>query len=290
MSRRKVVPHLNLFCILFFACGLAAAQHPNSETLHGTLVVAVPVRDGLVACSDKRLFNADAGTYTDNFVKIREASSTALFVATNTVGFYDRQTRTMAFDATDVTSKYVASHDMATGRAFWDGLKKDISDQLHKYFASRKFADWPLSDKANNNLLFNLVFYAIGQSNIRSYTVKVFYEKAQTPVIYISDPVGEEVRTPKLSGKGREVMNYIAGDPAMSSDPSILRFDETYFNAQNTSVTDAVNFARKLFLFTNAKVPQAEVSSTYDCSLLSYRDGFQWLTDSTPPDDQKAAK
>jgi hypothetical protein len=272
-----------LIFVLLLAIGPATAQGTDSQRLHGTLVVAVPVKEGLVACSDKRLYNSDAGTFTDSFVKIRKASDNALFVATNIVGFYDQNTKTVAFDATDITAKYVATHNIADGRPFWDGLKKEIGDQLRHYLAQRKFADWPESEKENGNLLFNLVFYTVAPNNIRSYTIKVYYEKAETPVIYISDPVGEQVRTPKLSGKGRELMRYLPLDPVLSQDPGILRFDESRFDAQKTSVNDAVDFARKLFVFTNAEVPQAQVSATYDCTLLSYQNGFEWLDRSGGP-------
>jgi hypothetical protein len=107
--------------------------------------------------------------------------------------------------------------------------------------------------------------------------MSVFYEKAPTPVINISDVTSEEVKTPKLSGKGKEVMDLIARDPALVHDPSILRFDQSYFDAAKTSDADAVDFAKKLFLLTNKALPQAEVSASYDCALLSYRSGFQWI-------------
>src|SRR5688572_17444488 len=127
--------------LLLTIAGQVAAQ--NSHHIAGTLVVAVPVREGLVACADKRFFNADAGTFTDNNVKIRKVNDTALFVATNTVGFYDERSRKMVFDAFEITERYVSKHGFTDRPAFWDGLKKEIRDQLRAYFAKRKFADWP---------------------------------------------------------------------------------------------------------------------------------------------------
>jgi hypothetical protein len=101
-----------------------------------------------------------------------------------------------------------------------------------------------------------------------SHTLKVFYEKKRTPVILILDPVSEEVKTPKLSGKGRDVINYLAKTPAAASDPIFLRFDETHFDIQKTTSVDAVEFARKLFSLTSTVVPKAQVSPTFDCVLL----------------------
>src|SRR5687767_9393932 len=224
MQVGTTVASLGLIFLLVLA-GQAAAQ--NSHPLRGTLVVAVPVREGIVVCADKRFFNADSGTFTDNNVKIRKISNTALFVATNTVGFYDKRSRKMAFDAFDITERYVSSHGFNDRPAFWDGLKKEIRDQLRVYFAARKFAEWPESDKANSNLLFNLVFYSVGDDRAVSHSLRVFYEKARTPVIYIPDAVREVVRTPKLSGKGNELINYISRNPTVAQDPLILRFDQT---------------------------------------------------------------
>ena len=256
---------------------LAIAATPDSERLHGTLVVAVPVQEGLVACADKRLFNIDAGTFNDNNVKIRKVADKMLFAATSTVGFYDRKNKKMAFDAFEVTANYATKNSFSEGREFWDGLRAELRNELLNYLAARKFSEWPETDKANQNLLFNLVFYSIENGHARSHTLKVFYEKKRTPVVSVSDPVSEEVRFPKLSGKGRDVMAYISHDPSLAADPSILRFDETRFDILHTSVQDAVDFSRKLFEITNEKLPKAQVSSTFDCALLSYQQGFRWL-------------
>jgi hypothetical protein len=262
--------------VMSFANGVLRAETKPSQSLSGTLVVAIPVTDGLVVCSDKRLYNADAKTFTDTAVKIRPAGSNALFVATNTVAFYDARTRATAFDASGVIAAYLNGHDLSGGMAFWDGLKKEIAGRLREYLFKRKFDEWPASDK-KNNLLFNLIFYSVSPNEVRSHSLEVFYEKARTPVIYFSGPATEKVRFPKLSGKGREVMSRLALDPALSRDPAILRFDEAKFDRASTSQEDAVAFAGKLFVFANAAVPDAQVSAAFDCSSLSYSNGFRWL-------------
>jgi len=267
----------SLFLFFLLLANSSFAQSINIRRLGGTLVVAVPVQDGLVACSDKRLFNEAAKTFRDDFVKINKVDNNALFVATHTVGFLDKATGKMEFNVFDITARYVSQHSFTTGRPFWDGLKKEIRDQLLQYLSKRKYQDWPATDIANNKLLFNLVFYAVAARSIRSYSISVFYEKAPTPVVYVQDPVSQIVRTPQLTGKGKAVMNYLARNPQLSSDPSILRFDQTYFNAGKTTTADAVNFAKKLFFLANTALPQAEVSATFDCALLSYQNGFQWL-------------
>jgi len=274
---RNSARRLSVTFVLLMASGLQVVSGQNSQPLRGTLVVAVPVKEGLVVCSDKRLFNTQAGSFTDTFVKIRKVNNSALFVATHTVGFFDARTGKMEFDAFEITTKYVANHDLETGKPFWEGLKKEITAQLRGYLAKRKFAEWPESDAANNDLLFNLLFYSVKENRARSQSLKVFYKKARTPVIFVADPIGEEIKTPKLGGKGKDLLNYLALNPSVAQDPLITRFDQTNFSVQTTSARDAASFAQKLFALTSTALPQARVSSTFDCALLDYQSGFRWL-------------
>lgn len=266
------------FALVFGVCVTVRAQSAASQSLRGTLVVAVPARDGLVVCSDKRLFNADAGTYTDNNVKIRKVDNYTLFVATNTIGFYDQKARKMAFDAFAVTSGYATQNKFSPDTKFWEGLKREISNQLRSYFAARPYAEWPASDRRNANLLFNLIFYTVRDNRAWSHSIKVYYEKARTPVIQVSGPITEEVKTTKLSGKGREVMTFLARNPIVAGDPAVQKFDESRFSVQTTTESDAVEFARKLIRLTSSGVPQANVSPSSDCAMVDHTTGFRWKT------------
>ena len=270
-------PIRSLLLFVFVALGAGMISARGAEMLRGTLVVAVPVVDGLVTCADKRLFNVDAGTYKDESVKIHRVGENALFVATNTVGFYDPKKKQVAFDAFEVTAAYAAKHDIKDAASFFEGLRKEITAQLRNYLYARPYTEWPESDKANQGLLFNLVFYTLDGEAVHSHTLKVYYEKARTPVITIPPRFTEEVKFPKLSGKGRDVMGYLARNPAIAAEPSILKFDESQFDLQSTTVFDAVSFSRKLFLITNTAIPQARVSATFDCAYVSRGLGFQWL-------------
>lgn len=279
MKAGKLLSVRLIACIVTTAVMTAAAisAAPNAQSIRGTLVVAVPVHEGLVACADKRLYNIDSDTYRDNSVKIRKVSDNVLFAATNTIGFYDRKNKKIVFDAFEVTANYTSRYRFTEGGEFWDGLKTDIRKKLLEYLAARNYSEWPESDKANNNLLFNLIFYSVDRGRARSHTLQVFYEKKRTPVVSVTGPVTEAVRSPKLSGKGRDLMAYLARNPSLASDPTILKFDETRFDVQETSVDNAVDFSRTLFRLANTGIPKAQISSTFDCALLSYQQGFRWI-------------
>gem|GEM_PF-1718142 len=286
MSRKLAMLWTSSVFILSILSILSPAQSLGTQTLSGTLVVAVPVSQGLVGCADKRLYNEQTGKADDNFVKIRKVNSNAFFVATHTVGFLDKTTGKLEFDVFKITDDYVARHAFVTGPQFWNGLRNELRSKLLAYLAKEKFKDWPETDAANNRLLFNLVFFATGGNITRSYTLRVFYEKQQTPVIDVPNVISEVVRTPKLIGKGKEVIDYLARNPSVAADPSILRFDQGRFDIAKTTVNNAVDFAGKLFSLANTAIPQARVSATYDCALLGYQNGFQWINHS---DAQTAA-
>jgi hypothetical protein len=255
----------------------------QSQRVSGTLVVAVPVREGLVACSDKRAFNHGTLTFNDDLVKIHKVNTRTLYVATNTIGFLDPRTGKVTFDVFGITSAYLARHEFVAEKQFWEGLKNETRKQLLAFLGTQSFKDQPETDIANNRLLFNLIFYSISDDRVRSYSFRVFYEKSRSPIVYIPDVVSEEVRTPKLSGKGKDVIDYLASDPMLGGDPSILRFDQRNFDIQKTTASDAVSFARRLFVLANTGVPRANVSAAHDCALLSYQSGFQWINESANP-------
>lgn len=246
----------------------------------GTLVVAVPVSEGVVVCSDKRLYNETTGKFRDDYVKIHRVGDKALFVATHTTGFLNKTSGKMEFDIFDVTQHFVSQNGFATTREYWNSLRNEIRKKLSVYLSKQRYSKLPETDAANNRLLFNLVFFAADRSTVNDYSLSVFYEKAQTPIIDVGTVVTETVRTPKLLGKGKEVMLLLASDPSLSRNPSIQKFDQSVFSIQKTSVRDAVEFASRLINLTSTNLPEAEVSASYDCALLSFTDRFSWLDES----------
>lgn len=265
-----------LACVVatLLAATLSIAQ---SDQLQGTLVVAVPVDVGLVVCADKRLNNAEAGSFRDDFVKVRRAGPDAVFAVTHTVGFYDRKSQKLAFDAFKTVQDYVEANPFSNTKPFWDGLKVAILQQMFTYLSGRPHATWPETDTANRGLLFNLIFYSISNGQPYSQTVKVLYEKKKTPVVTVMPPFAELVTSPKLSGKGRNVMKYLDRSPIIANDPAIRKFDERAFTVTTTRTSDAVEFSRKLFSLASTAVPEAHVSPTFDCALLERTAGYRSL-------------
>jgi hypothetical protein len=182
-------------------------------------------------------------------------------------------------DPYSVRWNFDVQHSFTPNSEFWNGFRNEIRSKLLAYFSKLKFADLPETDYANNRLLFNLVFFTVESSAAKSYSISVFYEKAKTPIVDVSGVTSELVRTPKLLGKGKDVMVLFAKKPELARDPSILKFDQSYFSVERTSPRDAVIFASKLFSLTNANLPQARVSATHDCASLSSQNGFHWIDD-----------
>jgi hypothetical protein len=121
MQTKLVILCIESLLILLVLGGLSAARSVKTQNLGGTLVVAVPVTEGLVACSDKRLFNDQTGTFDDNFVKIREVDNNTLFVATHTVGFLDKTTGKFEFNVFEITDRYVLNTILSPGNRIGTG-------------------------------------------------------------------------------------------------------------------------------------------------------------------------
>jgi hypothetical protein len=64
------------------------APFSRSAVSKGTLIVTVPVKEGLVICTDKREYNVVRGA-TDNQMKIRELGPRAAFAEVALHGFCD---------------------------------------------------------------------------------------------------------------------------------------------------------------------------------------------------------
>ncbi|MEO5859962.1 MAG: hypothetical protein ABIR33_13545 [Pyrinomonadaceae bacterium] len=264
-----------IVALIFLVASLAIFGQLERE--QGTLVVATPVDVGLVVCADKRLNNAEAGSFTDDNVKVRRAGRDSVFAATHTVGFYDRKSQKLAFDAFKTTQDYVDKNPFSNTKPFWDGLKVAILQEMFSFLSAKPYASWPETDTANRGLLFNLIFYSMANGRPYSQTVKVLYEKKKTPVVTVMPPFAELVTAPKLSGKGRDVLKYLDRTPSVANDAAMLRFDERNFKPETTRTSDAIEFSRKLFVLTNTAVPQAHVSSTFDCALLDRTSGYRAL-------------
>ena len=116
--------------IIVAAVSIAAAQNKSVSKVGGTLVVAVPVSQGLVVCSDKRLYNEATGTFRDDFTKIHKVNDKALFVATHTTGFLNQASGKMAFDIFDLTQNYVSQHSFTPNSEFWNGFRNEIRSKL----------------------------------------------------------------------------------------------------------------------------------------------------------------
>src|SRR6185369_10350850 len=133
----RAIPALSAVVAILVLSWLSLPQNRNNQSVGGTLVVAVPVQQGLVVCSDKRLYNETTETYRDDFVKIQKVSSHALFAATHTTGFLDKATGKIEFNVFDITDQFAKQHGLASGKEFWAGLKKEIRDQLLLYLSKR---------------------------------------------------------------------------------------------------------------------------------------------------------
>lgn len=68
----------SLVCLPWNVC--AQTDKPSDDAKFGTLIVAIPTKDGLIMCADKRAYSKKKGN-NDNFLKLRSISKYKIFGA-----------------------------------------------------------------------------------------------------------------------------------------------------------------------------------------------------------------
>jgi len=156
---------LRILSAIAVAALVAAAQNVTVSKVGGTLVIAVPIKDGLVVCSDKMLYNETTKTSREDFVRIHKVNDKTLFVATHTTAFLNKAGK-MEFDVFDLTQDFVSRHGFHTDRAYWASLTDEIRNKLSAYLTKQKYQYLPETDLANSVAFQSCLFrcrYRYGQ-------------------------------------------------------------------------------------------------------------------------------
>jgi hypothetical protein len=267
-----------LGCLVTF-CHYGIKERGARAMLEGTLVVAIPTKEGLVVCADKRLHNNFTGEISDTFVKIYKLRKNALFTAVDGIGLIDKQTLKKEFDAFDTVNRFSTEVPFEDNEKYWSGLTAALKEEINQYLLKRSFSDWPESgSKDSGYAMFSVIFYYLDTENlIKSRVLKFRYIKQQPPIL---DPVVEPasiVKTPKLSGKARLVIDMLSNDPALYEDSQIKELDEKVFDYKAFSIIRATELANRLITISSTRLPEAYISPSCDCAILRYRGGFKWL-------------
>src|SRR5262249_32354082 len=147
----------------------------------GTLILAIPVREGLVLCGD-RWITDDNGIRVGEETKIRPFGRRTVFVLSGKGGLDLLTTpRTTLFEANPLTEEYVKGRDIEA-TDWWD-YRKMLGGAFQHALEQIPFEQWPESKWGDDSLVHVLVFYVDDQRQLQGSYVRLKYLKQQPPKI-----------------------------------------------------------------------------------------------------------
>jgi len=144
-----------MYSLLFFACAIGAltAQTP-AIPVAGTLIVAVPTRDGLMIAADRRTYDSARGDL-DTTLKIRPIGPFTAITTTGNATWMDSSTLQVAYNAKDIAEAFFREHEPQGNLAqLWDPLARTLLRKFKEYLE-----DHPVRTSDLQNPLFQMEIF-----------------------------------------------------------------------------------------------------------------------------------
>lgn len=300
MSLKPKYIRLTAIIVVLVLLSLVFNQGATKMVLpvRGTLIVTVLTKEGLVICGDKRSYDELRGDI-DNIDKITSLAPNIVATSTGTVRFYEihtdyvKNTKTLklVYDADDIVKEYFLKNKFENKRAFWDGLEDKLGEGFQKFLSQTSPAFWPKSAEPPNYTLYQLIFFYLeDKGEIKSFCVQFMYKKEKPSLLQVKDKEIDQEAIQKLSPTafGNTAIYdelYIGKDQRFNdvrADKIIKHFIKDKPSADKIEVKEAVDFSGRLITISSERTHLIEnttyhIGPTYDCALLSYKEGFKWL-------------
>jgi len=280
----------------------------NQVVKHGTLIIALPTKVGLVVCGDKRQHNEDNGTDDDTALKVRHldnrtiyiasglayrqfSSSTGVLTIANTFNLFQIIETWYSSHNTDslfVNQSVVSSQNLLSTQVWlfnpWEDLKRNLELQLSM---TKDFLHFD-SDKSFFEILFFRVtpngdLVARGVVHTNDIISSVQYGEVTSIDLSKGDPIclGSPEVYNELKSGSREDFNDLRINPYLKP------FLEKIRPRQEVTPSEALAFEHTLIDATSERGQKlnsnVHVSKECNCALLSYAGQFNWIsTDDYP--------
>jgi len=256
----------------------------------GTLILAIPVREGLVLCGD-RWITDQTGARVGEETKIKPVGERAAFVISGRVGL-DLNTNppTVLFDAHQLTEQYLKDKDVET--ADWEEYQATLRAALQRALEKLPFAQWPESRWGSQSFLQVLIFYIDSQHQLQGVYVRLQYLRQQPPMIDVSlkRMVREQFTRalPIPIGNQRVYRELESGHAPAFDDLRrsgiIQRFIRGTLPVDGATSSEAISFARMVIRATSTRArllagPYEPVGPDCDCFVLSKDAGLVPIPD-----------
>jgi hypothetical protein len=262
----------------------------------GSLIVAVPTSQGVVACSDQRRHNYRTGTDRDDQVKIHQIGRNA-FYAVAGVFRCDECTSTVlgvttSFDLYQVVDTFFHGKDTADLEAYWEPLKRHISDSLREAGEGLSLLVTALPKRRENTLFEMMVMYLDRTGSLKSELYKCTYadpgssDFSMTVVYGPATNVDLSKAQPIILGDSQVYAELRTGTKLefkyVRQSDVVKPFLSDFRPRGQVSPNEALAFEYALIEATAQGgylvAKDIHVSKTCNCALLGFQSGFRWIS------------
>ena len=269
---------------------------------HGSIVVAVPTSQGVVACSDQRRHNYTTGADRDDQVKIHPIGRKALYAVAGVSRCDECQSSvlgvTTSFDIYTVVDSFFRGKETADLEFYWEALKSKIADSLTEAAPGLSVLASTLPRTRDNTLFEMIVIYLDHTGNFKSEIYKCTYVnqgsgRFSMTVVY-GPPANLDLNMaqPIIIGDRQVYVELKSGTKLefkyVRQSDDVKPFLSDYRPRSEVTPNEALAFEYALIDATAQGGylvdKNIHVSKTCNCALLGFKDGFRWISqDDFPP-------
>jgi hypothetical protein len=254
---------------------------------HGTMVVVVQTKDGLLVRADKRRVEKNpvrGDTFVDDVVKILEIPSKAGFFSMGATSFCIAETGETIFDA-DQTAREFWQRKTPTNAPELAEFQRYMIEAMKAYFRRVRWDFWPDTRMVDGEpVLFDIVLFFVHSGRIMTLDYQFLYRKEDG---FVGSQLKDYSGFSGPFGGGKTCHRLcISTEP----DEEFEAYREEAIIAECRAVfgpkpplidTDiAREYAKRLIEIASQHEygsALSTISPTSDCALLSVANGFQWL-------------
>lgn len=250
----------------------------------GTLIVAIPCRDGLVISADKTETNEAQCTSRNDAVKIHKLSPCIAFGIAGYPLFYrtnplTRQVETI-YDLRKDVEEFYSSRDTKLISQTWDELGSYLQNRFYDFLSTFYFEKPLPIPPSYGDWLYQLPFwYLTANGELGSTTVKMRYKERAVQYFICETPQEKFQRAEAFAYGHKAVLHElkIGSDSRFDeyrNDQKIMRFLKNSPPAKDTKTSEALDACERLIIITSKWIPHRVGFST-DSILIHKQKGVR---------------
>lgn len=257
-----------------------------------TVIVAIPCKDGLVVCADKKLSMLIGGSTLNDAVKIHRLSAHIGFGVVGNSIFYDPLNPSNVLYSTEsVVKAFFATKEYIPDD--WSEFATTITGSFAKFVESLQATQIVWSGPPPDHFIFHIIFWYLGRDGkLGTYTFSLQYIREVGVLCpFRMEAPAKSFETGRASVWGNvglfdEIKNGTDSRVGeLREDPELRRFLMEDPSASEVTLEEAISAASKIIQVSRSMTPTlqpikeaVELEEKTDCAIIRHQTGFNWLS------------